>query len=106
MPEKSDRPLTGLEVPNIPGPHYTAFYTNNISYAISAVDLVLIFGEIVNTGKSVHIEQRARVTMTLVQAKILRDMLTQNIARFEEKFGKVTIPEEMSTLLAVDDNEG
>lgn len=84
-----------MDVENILGPHYTAFYCNNIAYAMSAVDMVLIFGEIVNTGEKVYIEQRARVTMTPVQAKILRDMLNKRLAVYEARFGTVHIPEEM-----------
>ena len=102
----TERPKTIENIPSVIGPHYTAFYCNNIGYAMSAIDIVLVFGEVVNTGTEVFVEQRSRVTMTPVQAKILRDMLNRQLERYENVFGAIKIPEGLAEAAQIDNEEG
>lgn len=87
--------IVNIEVRTEKGPHYTAFYCNNIAYAMGAIDFVLILGEVVNTGKEIYIEQRARVTMSPIQAKVMRDILTERLSVYESHFGEVKVPVEV-----------
>jgi len=73
----------------VDSPGYQSFYTNNVGYGVSAADCVLIFGEIMDKeNDQVIVERRARITMTPVQAKVLRGILTAQIQVYEERTGK------------------
>ncbi len=81
----------------VKGPSFASSYCNNIAYAVNLIDFVLIFGEAIDaTPDVVTVEQRARITMSPVQAKVLSAILTDQIANYEARSGKVLeIPEGM-----------
>lgn len=95
MPTSSNRKTGNLTphvtppVKYIDSPGFQSFYTNNIAYGLTQMDFVLIFGEIMDKeNDQVIVERRARITMTPVQAKVLRGILNAQIKMFEEKLGK------------------
>lgn len=65
-------------------------YTNNASINLNNWDASLVFGEIQGEkdGKLI-ISPRVKVTMSLQFAKALRDLLDENLADFEDKFGEI-----------------
>lgn len=78
----------------VKGPQYASSYSNNIQYAINSADFVFIFGEVIDVSdQEITIEQRARVTMTPAQAKIMSILLKQQVEAYEERLGtEITIP--------------
>ena len=91
MPTPNKKPVSSQRsVKYVDSPGYQSFYTNNVAYGLSAVDFVLIFGEIIDQeNNQAIIERRARITMTPVQAKVLRVILDAQIKIYEDKSGKV-----------------
>ena len=88
----ADAPVNIRTPRNEKGPRYESFYCNNVAYAMSPVDFVFTFGEVINTGTDIYVEQRARVTMSPAQAKVLRDILSERIKIFESNVGEIKIP--------------
>ena len=77
----------------INGPHYAAFYCNNVSFAVNVLDFVMIFGETLEaTADKAVVEQRARVTMHPTQAKVTAMLLLRNIQNYEALNGPIPIP--------------
>jgi hypothetical protein len=70
--------------------NYVSFYCNNVQYAVNSMDFVLIFGEVsaIDDEGTPSVEQRARVTMTPVEALILRSIITRQINIYEAKLGR------------------
>ena len=85
---------TGQHVEYVKGPQFSSSYCNNIAYATSSLDFVLIFGEILNmTTETVTIEQRARITMAPAQAKTLHAILEEQIDLYEKRSNtKIELP--------------
>jgi hypothetical protein len=87
------------EVRYIRSPEYRSTYANNVAYVVSSLDFSLVFGQVLEGNKErITIEQNARVTMTPLQAKLLADLLSQQIEAFEKIHGTITIPAGMSVV--------
>jgi len=68
-------------------------YANNIQLGWTHSDVRMVFGEVVDsTPKKVTVEQRAHITISYLQAKVLMLMLAQAIAQYETVFGEVKMP--------------
>jgi hypothetical protein len=85
--------ITPQSVEYVDGPQYSAFYSNNVGFAVNLLDFVLMFGETVeaNPEKAI-VERRARVTMHPTQAKVLAFLLLKNIEGYEKLNGKIAVP--------------
>lgn len=87
-------PIPAAKVKYVDGPQYAASYCNNVGYALSAVDLVLIFGEVVEaTPEEAIVERRARITMSPAQGKMLRYIIGQQIKQYEDINGPIEMPQ-------------
>lgn len=95
--DPQDRALPEPEIEFVKGPQYASFYSNNVSYSVNQLDFVLIFGEIIDIRpEKLTVEQRARVTMSPLQAKILSILLNEQIDTLEKNSGRVIeVPENM-----------
>ena len=86
--------LSPTSIEYINGPQYSAFYSNNIGFAINVLDFVLMFGEILEANpEKALVERRARVTLNPIQAKVLTMLLIKNIQTYESLNGTIKIPE-------------
>jgi len=77
---------------NRKAPGYASIYANNVAYNTNAFDFTIIFGEVDEFNpqtNEVTIDQKVKVLMAPVQAKLLRDALVKAVADYEEKFGEV-----------------
>lgn len=81
----------------VKGPQYASFYSNNVSYSVNQLDFVLVFGETIEIRpEKLTIEQRARITMNPLQAKVLSILLNEQIDILEKNTGKeIEVPEGM-----------
>jgi hypothetical protein len=87
-------PTPAAKVKYVDGPQYAASYCNNVGYALSALDFVLIFGEVVEaTPEEATVERRARITMSPAQAKMLRYIIGQQIKQYEDINGSIEMPQ-------------
>jgi hypothetical protein len=86
--------LAPANIEYVNGPQYSAFYSNNIGFAVNVLDFVLIFGEILDANpEKALVERRARVTLNPIQAKVLAFMLVKNIQTYESLNGTIQMPE-------------
>lgn len=79
----------------VPDPDDALFttYTNNIRLGWTHSDIRMLFGEIVDaTPEKIIVEERAQITISYFQAKLLMLLLAQAIAQHESQFGEIKIP--------------
>lgn len=66
-------------------------YTNVVRIAHSPSEIVFDFGRLLPGDKNAPI--KARVMMSPLSAKLLQRALADNIAKYEAKFGEITVPQ-------------
>jgi hypothetical protein len=72
-------------------------YANNVAYSITPIDFTFVFGQVVEGNEQqINIEQRARVTVSPIQAKLLMIMLHAQIEAFEAANGEIRIPNQVN----------
>lgn len=79
----------------VPDPEDELFttYANNVRLGYTHFDIRMLFGEVVDTTLTkVVVEERAHITISYLQAKLLVIMLGQAIALHESLFGEVKVP--------------
>ena len=65
-------------------------YMNQVVMGHSAKEFIIDFGLLTPPGNKIKIV--SRIITNPIDAKILAKVLTENIAIFEKKFGKINIP--------------
>jgi hypothetical protein len=79
----------------VPDPESDLFttYANNVQLGSTVYDMRMIFGELVEaTTDKFVIEQRAHITVSWLQAKILSEMIARLVAVYESQHGEIKIP--------------
>lgn len=69
-------------------------YSNVVRIAHTPSEMVFDFGQILPGDRDASI--KARVMMTPLSAKLLHRALTENIGRYENKFGEIKMPQGQS----------
>jgi hypothetical protein len=78
-------------------------YCNNVQMATTSFDVRVIFGEIADViDDKVIVDQKVRVTMTWLEAKILADFLQANIKVHEEINGPLELPKAADKVVVPD----
>lgn len=90
----SDNPKpsnTNLEIRK--NPDYFSLYSNTLRVEVSVSDVGIIYGEIKEDSPGKYfIEDQIIVRIPLVQAKMLSNILSENIKAIEEYMGEIKIP--------------
>ena len=75
-------------------------YANNLALGMTAFDISIIFGEAlgVKDGRTV-IQQRVKVMMSPLLAKLLARSVTESVAQYEGQFGEIKEPEGVGTII-------
>jgi hypothetical protein len=74
-------------------PDYRSIYVNNVKFGITAFEFSIIFAEIAETPEAqLYIDQKAKIIMSPVHAKLFADVLLANIKNFEAQFGEIKLP--------------
>jgi hypothetical protein len=80
-------------------PDFHAIYTNNSKFSVSPFDFSVILNEVTESEKGeVYVEQKARIIMPPLHAKLFALVLIQNVQNFEKEFGEITIPDNIFTM--------
>ena len=88
MPEESTRTIR-----NIPFHNFLSTYANNVAVQSNFFDVSMTFGEMLSQDEGVlTVEQRVKVTMTWAHAKIYLATLVDQLEKYENTFGPVSIP--------------
>jgi hypothetical protein len=86
-------PVNPASLVNRRAPDFRSIYTNNSKFAITPFDFSFILNEVTESEKGeVYVEQKARITMPPLHAKIFAYVLTQNVMNYEKQFGEIDIP--------------
>jgi len=73
---------------------FKMIYVNHIQASFSPFDITFNMGEALgaSTNGKFSIQQKTRVTMAPLEAKIFLKILTDTIANFEKSIGPITVP--------------
>ena len=77
---------------------FRSVYINNIQVEASAVDFRLVMGEASNEGSTIHVEQKISIVLSPLEVKLLINMLTSNMATYEQRIGPIRVPEVDTTI--------
>jgi len=85
---------TALSEPNtVRSPGFQSFYVNNTKFSTSAFEFSMTFGEI---GQDEHgkfvVEEKVRLVMSPLHAKIFAALISQNVKSFEARMGEIKTP--------------
>ena len=73
---------------------FRSIYTNHTAFNVSAFDFAMTFGEILDGGGGhLYIDQKLRVVMSPLHAKILAFIMMNNLKNYEAKFGEIKVPQ-------------
>jgi hypothetical protein len=98
MPEEKEQPALPQQASVefvVPDPEDTLFttYANNVALAWTHFDVRMVFGEVVETmPEKIVVEQRAQITISYPQAKLLMMALAQVLGQYETTVGEVRLP--------------
>jgi len=74
-------------------PNFGSIYANWIQAQFSANELSLLIGEAFPTDGILEVEQKARIVIAPIQAKVLTAILAKVVMTYEKQNGKINIPE-------------
>jgi hypothetical protein len=86
---------------NVKAPDFRTIYSNNVGFTAALFDFGMIFGEVTDveqTGADVGtitVEQKVRVVMTPLHAKVFLQVAANQLRAYEEKFGELKVPEQL-----------
>ena len=76
------------------GPEFRTIYSNNSGFSINPFDFAFTLNEVTQNEKGeIFVDQKARVVMSPLHAKVFTIVLAQNLKNFESQFGEIVIPE-------------
>jgi len=93
MPAEND---SFAKVNNIRDKDFRSIYSNNAAFQVGIFDYSIFFGEVVavdQSGESMTVEQRVKVTMAPLHAKIFVYSAVQQLRAYEKQFGEIKVPE-------------
>ena len=71
---------------------YRETYANNVQMRLSVWDVFILFGLVhPNSGEDVIIENQQGIYLSPQQAKLLWNLLGQNLAQYEQAFGQIAL---------------
>lgn len=73
-------------------PDYREIYSNSVQVRVNVWDFLLVFGLVhQETPEQVNVENRVGVYLSPQQAKAVWNVLGQNLAQYEQTFGKLAL---------------
>jgi hypothetical protein len=100
MPEEQEKEQaeTISHYTNVRAADFRSIYSNNAAFAATLFDFSMIFGEVMGveqiseTEGTVTVEQKVKITMTPLQAKVFVQVAARHISAYEDKFGPIQVP--------------
>jgi Protein of unknown function (DUF3467) len=89
-------PASTVEPVAVLAPDFKLIYTNFVQASFTPLDCSLILGEAlgVENGRFT-VQNKARVTMSPTEAKIVARLLLNTVRSYEKQFGEITVPDSM-----------
>ncbi len=91
MSESAQKPPRGGRMPIQYPENLEPIYANFVLISNSRSEIVFDFAQILPQTKQARV--RSRVVMTAFNAKLLHRALSDHVAKFEERFGEIDLPE-------------
>jgi hypothetical protein len=105
MSKKPQEPKTNgadavklAELPFVRSAEFKSIYANFARINFNAFEVSMLFGHagvMPEKQDTATVEMTARVTLSVIEAKLLMQMLNSTIENFEKKYGRVTIPDDV-----------
>jgi hypothetical protein len=105
MTDKPSVPkVNGADTPKTPeiafvrSADFISVYANFIRINFNAFEVAILFGQagvIPERQEAFAVDMKARVALSLIEAKLLIEMLTNTVDKFEKKYGTVSIPDDV-----------
>ncbi len=79
-------------------PDFKQIYVNFVQASFTPFDIGLMMGEVVGLDEHGHqiVQQKARVTMAAMEAKIVMLILANTLKAYEGQFGRIIIPDNLA----------
>lgn len=71
------------------------YYTNSVGMIPNYFDFQFVFANQALDGDKVVRNEMCKIFMSPQHAKVFNEMLTQNVKKYEERFGEINVPEEI-----------
>ena len=101
MDNEKNQPQMALEYREQSGGVFRTYCTN-VMMASTGFDVRIIFGEVIDVlpdkSKAI-VEQRAQVTMTWIEAKLVGDFLQANVKAYEELNGPLKLQKNVDKIV-------
>ena|SRR5947208_11041102 len=92
----ADTEPTPPQAKNIKAADFRSIYSNNAAFQVGLFDYSIFFGEVVGVGlerESITVEQKVKVIMSPLHAKIFVFTALQQLQALEKQWGTIEIPE-------------
>jgi hypothetical protein len=87
------------KIENVKAEGYFSAYSNNVAFSTNAFDFSLVFGEMTDiTPGKLRIEQKVRIVMTPIHARLLLQVLQQQVDSYESQFGPINVPASLQVI--------
>jgi flagellar protein FlaG len=88
----SQPPIEGPRITLEKSPDYRDTYANSVQIRLSVWDLFLVFGTMQQpSNEEITVTNFQGIYLSPQQAKALQNLLTHNIAQYEQTFGPITL---------------
>ena len=78
-------------------PDFRSLYVNWVQTAVSPMDISMVVGEASPIGSgSFEVEQKARLMLSPLEAKIIVAMLLTAVKGYETQYGEIRVPESLA----------
>ena len=95
---QSDQEKTSQQVEEQKSENFVSLYANTAKVENTFFDFKIIFGQILNASEqTLVVEHLASVIMSPQHAKTFHSILTDQMKRYEEKFGPIVLPAAATT---------
>jgi Protein of unknown function (DUF3467) len=90
----TEQPITTTELRTVRSSDFRTIYANNSGFSTNPFDMAFTLNEVTqDENGQVFIEQKARVIMPPLHAKLFAMILTHNVKSFETQFGEIKVPQ-------------
>ncbi len=86
----------------VKAPDFRSMYSNNVTFSAALFDFSMIFGEVVEaeqtsaTTANLTVEQKVKIVMSPLHAKVFLDVAVRQLRNYELRFGEIKFPAGMS----------
>jgi hypothetical protein len=87
-----------LSYTNVKAPDFRSIYSNNVTFSVALFDFSMVFGEVIEAEQvsetigKLTVEQKVKIIMSPLHAKIFVQMAAVQLRAYEQRFGEIKFP--------------